>query len=99
MNVKDLNLTDLGDLEIIGGDFNLKESDQTHIEHLLISNKGNWFESPLIGVGLIDELKGSKTNQELKQDIRRQLTLDNFSVKRVDFSENGEININANRKL
>ena len=97
--VKDIYLTALGDVDISGGDFNLRESDETHIEHLLISNKGNWFENPLIGVGLIDEIKGSKSRQELKQDIRRQLILDNFTVKKVDLPDNREINIDANRKL
>lgn len=99
MDAKDINLTELGDLEIRNGDFFIKESDQVHIEHILKSNKGYWFEFPLLGVGIINEINGSTTRQELKQNIRRQLVLDNYSVKKVEISENNNIDINAVRKI
>lgn len=99
MNVKDIDLDDNGDAKISGGDFVLAESDQIHIEHILLSNKGYWFENPLLGVGIIDELNGSRTRQELKQNIRRQLVLDNFAVKYIEISQDNEIDINAIRKI
>jgi hypothetical protein len=92
--VKDLNF--LEDLVIVNGDFQLVESDDIHIENILKANKGYFFETPLIGVGIINELKGSKSGQELKQDIRRQLVLDNFNVQKIEIDENG-ISINAQR--
>jgi hypothetical protein len=70
------------DIVIVNGDFQLFESDDTHIENILKANKGFFFETPLIGVGIINELKGSKSSQELKQDIRRQLVYDNFGVQK-----------------
>lgn len=96
---KDIRLDDDGDAAIVRGDFAVIDSDQTHIEHILISNKGYWFENPLLGVGIIDEQNGSRTRQELKQNIRRQLVLDNFSVKKIDISQANEIDINAIRKI
>lgn len=99
MNVEDFKLDVNGDLEIINGDFALAESDTTHIEHILKSNKGYWFETPLLGVGIINELNGSKSRQDLKQTIRRQLVLDNYAVLEIAISEDFKININATRKL
>ncbi|QHB38608.1 hypothetical protein pippi81_gp044 [Flavobacterium phage vB_FspM_pippi8-1] len=84
------------DIVIVNGDFLLFNSDEVHIENILKANKGFFFENPLVGLGIIRELNGSKTIQELKQDIRRQLVLDNFSVQLVEIKE-GEININAKR--
>jgi hypothetical protein len=91
---KDINFTE--DIVIKNGDFELFESDEIHIQNILRTNKGFFFETPLIGVGIINELKGSKSGQELKQDIRRQLVLDNFSVSKIDLNEEG-INIIAKR--
>lgn len=96
---KDIRLDDNGDVAIIRGDFATIESDQVHIEHILLSNKGYWFETPLLGVGIIDEQNGSRTRQELKQNIRRQLVLDNFSVKKIEISKDNEIDINAIRRI
>jgi len=99
MDATDLGLDDNGDLDIKKGDFTIIESDQVHIEHILLSNKGYWFETPLLGVGIIDELNGSRTRQELKQNIRRQLVLDNFAVKKIEISQDSKIDINAVRKI
>jgi hypothetical protein len=84
------------DIVIVNGDFQLFESDDTHIENILKANKGFFFETPLIGVGIINELKGSKSSQELKQDIRRQLVYDNFGVQKIELTPVG-INIIAKR--
>ena len=99
MKAKDIRLDSDGDLSIKNGDFEIHESDSLHIEHILISNKGYWFETPLLGVGIINELNGSRSSQELKQNIRRQLVLDNFSVKKISVSLDGKIDINAVRKI
>lgn len=99
MKATDLGLDDNGDLDIKKGDFTIVESDQVHIEHILLSNKGYYFETPLLGVGIINELNGSRSRQELKQNIRRQLVLDNFSVKKIEISTDSKIDINAVRKI
>lgn len=98
-NAQDLSLDDKGDLEIIRGDFRAVESDQMHIEHILKANKGFYFDTPLLGVGIIDEQNGSRSRQSLKQNIRRQLVFDNFAVKKVSISQSNEIDINAVRKI
>jgi hypothetical protein len=92
--VKDIKFIE--DLVILNGDFQLFESDETHIENILKANKGFFFETPLIGLGIVNELKGSKNVQELKQDVRRQLIMDNFNVQLIQISE-GSIDIKAKR--
>jgi len=99
MEAQDIRLDDNGDLDISTGDFSVVESDSLHIEHILLSNKGYWFENPLLGVGIIDEQNGSRTRQELKQNIRRQLVFDNFAVRSIVISPSNEIDINASRRL
>lgn len=91
---KDIKFED--DIVIVNGDFAVFESDEMHIENILKANRGFFFETPLIGLGIVKEINGSKSIQELKQDVRRQLVLDNFGVQVVEITE-GEININAKR--
>lgn len=99
MEAMDIKLDENGDAAIVRGDFDVAPSDQLHIEHILKSNKGYWFEHPLLGVGIIDEQNGSRTRQELKQNIRRQLVFDNFAVKKIEISQENIIDINAVRKI
>lgn len=99
MDAKDFKLNAEGDLEITRGDFPVIESDQVHINHILISNKGYWFDNPLLGVGIIDEINGATPRQALKQNIRRQLVLDNYNVQNIAISSDYEIDINAVRKI
>lgn len=99
MDVKDIQIDENGDAAIVRGDFSIEESDSLHIQHILESNLGYWFENPLLGVGIVNEKNGSRTKQSLKQNIRRQLVLDNFVVKKIDISQDNVIDINAVRKI
>lgn len=92
--VKDITFEN--DLLIANGDFVLTESDESHIQAILEANKGYFFETPLLGLGIIEQLKGSGNQQEVKQDVRRQLTLDNFSVQIVEVVDSN-LSINAKR--
>lgn len=91
---KDIKFED--DIIIVNGDFLLFDSEEVHIENILKANKGYFFETPLIGYGIIGDINGSKTTQEQKQDIRRQLTLDNYNVQLVQVN-GSNISINAKR--
>lgn len=99
MIAQDIALNEDGDAVIKNGDFDLTPSDNVHIEHILIANKGHYFEFPLLGVGLINEIKGSTQRQRLKQTIRRQLTLDNYSVNAIGIGEDFNITIDAKRQI
>lgn len=96
---RDIRLDDDGDVKIDAGDFDIVDSDQIHIEHILISNQGYWFEHLLLGVGIIDEIKSSNSRQELKQNIRRQLVFDNFAVREINIQGDATIDIDALRRI
>jgi hypothetical protein len=59
--------------------FSFQRND-THIENILKANRLLW--NAFDWRRIINELKGSKSSQELKQDIRRQLVYDNFGVQK-----------------
>lgn len=96
---QDITLDENDDLDVSKGDFDLNDSDNVHIEHILIASKGHYFEHPLLGVGLINEIHGSTNKQALKQTIRRQLTLDNYSVTAINIADSLEITIDATRQI
>lgn len=86
-----------GEIKIENGDFFVAESDQQHIEHIMIADTGQFRQFPLIGVGIRRQLNGSVNRTDLKQLIRNQLKSDNFTVSKIDVTKNFEITIDAKR--
>ena len=94
---RDLKLVgETGDLWIENGDFVLEKSDQVHIDHILISSKGQWRENPVIGVGLIQFLNSEISTTDFKKKVRLQLEFDNMKVDAVNVGGN-QVNIQAKR--
>lgn len=90
-----------GDLAIQGGDFAIRAGEQQHIEHILLSQKGNWREHPLCGVGLADYLNSGWSRLErtaLDRKIRAQLELDGLRPRRLRLDSPDRIDIEAVRK-
>lgn len=83
-----------GDLLIRNGDIVFGNSDQQHIQDILIAQKGHYTQSPAVGIGIESYLKGN-TGEKLRREIKLQLEADGFNVKQI-FVKNGEINIDAN---
>ena len=86
------------DLQIENGDFKVDESSQQSIEHLLLSHKGAYKEHPLLGVGIVEYLKGNTTINRLRleAEIEKQLAHDGFNVKIIDVSDIQNIVIDGN---
>ena len=102
MEFKDVKTDENGNLIILNGDLKLDESDSQHIEHILISDKGQFRQFPLIGVGIKRALKGSSNPQSLKQQISVQLESDNYNVRKITIEPNPlniEIDAERNTKL
>lgn len=96
---KDLILLE-NDLDFADGDFAVDLSDEQHIEHILIADKGNWRNAPVLGVGLYRELQGVRnaiTDSKLDKKIRANLGFDGFRVKSVVFGGNLAVSIDAER--
>lgn len=89
------------DLEIINGDFKVSESSQQETDLLINTSVGNWFQYPLVGVGLINYLAGSQSALFIENAIKTQMETDGFVIENIDVNnttfENINIDITANR--
>ncbi len=93
---KDLLLDQTGDLLFKNGDLVIGESDQQHVQDMLITNVGSNKAAPLFGIGLINYLNApftSSTRQKLKKEITLQLKAD--GARNVDVKVGETINVEA----
>ncbi|MBL7879165.1 MAG: oxidase [Chryseobacterium gambrini] len=82
------------DLVIRGGDLATGESDNNHVKHILIANKGEFKASPELGVAIQEMLATESPNQFLI-DAKRNLQYDGMQVTNISLTENGTINVDA----
>lgn len=71
------------DLLIDNGDFVIIDSDQQNVDLILNTSIGNWFENPLVGVGIINYLASPENPLVLEALIKKQLTNDGFKVESI----------------
>jgi len=90
----DIKTTETGDLFINNGDFATFESDDTHKQDIIQTNRGEWKEFPLCGVGIQNYLNAESPEQELEKIISIQFEADRIKAKiQVLFDENGMLQI------
>lgn len=94
--MKDILLNSDFDLDVADGDLVVGESTTQHQQLLLLTNKGDWKENPLIGVGASGFLK-DEDESGLLQEIRIQFEKDGMEVNNISI-ESGEIKIDAQYK-
>ena len=85
------------DLIIENGDFKVFNSDQQHIQHILKANPGQYYQHPLVGLGIRNYSGASLSPQRLKQAIKTQLKADDYKPLVIDISEDFVVNIDAER--
>ena len=85
------------DLIIVNGDISVLESDSQHIDHIITADKGHFRQFPLVGVGIVNFLSSSSSEQEIRQLIKLQLEADGFAVRQIKIS-GSNIEIDAERK-
>ena len=97
---KDIIIDDDGDISFFNGDFKVKESDSQHVEHIMISDRGQFRQFPLIGVGIYRLFSGSPNVQFVRQQIKLQLESDGYNVRQITINPQNitEIEIDAERK-
>lgn len=88
--MNDFKLND-NNLVFKNGDIAIGESNETHVEHLLISRQGEWKQSPLVGCDIWKAKNGNITRM-LDRHIRIQLEADGFQLESMNISPEG-INI------
>jgi len=93
--VNDIKLEE-NDLLIANGDFTVAESDQQHIEDIIFENVGAYKQFPLVGVGILNYLNSSGSEQGLRNEILSQLTVDGYSDITVTFDGDDLSNFDVN---
>ena len=87
---KDIILTENLDLKIVNGDFVLGESTAQHQKILILSDKGEYKENPMRGVGARRYLEDGKPDT-LAREIRQEFVADGMKVNAIKIGENGTI--------
>ncbi len=86
MDTTDILLNATGDLMIKDGDFVMGDSEQQHVEHLLLTSEGTWVDSPLIGIGIVKYINapvGLQLKNKIKGDIKLNLEMDGYTQSTV----------------
>jgi hypothetical protein len=83
MKYFDISLLQNYDLNITNGDFVISESSQQEANLIINTALGNWFEYPLVGVGITNYLASSITALALQNIIKIQMQNDGFIVQSV----------------
>lgn len=88
------------ELQTENGDFLIDESDGYHIENILQAGKGNFIGAPLLGVNIQKYINAPSSSRELKQDVLRELTRDNYKTNKITSSgtiDEIDLNIDATK--
>ena len=86
---KDISFNNDG-LVIENGDFLVNLSDNMDIEHILTASKGQFYQNPLVGVGIMGLIKAPVNITKIKRDIRLQVTSDNKIINKLDVDVDGD---------
>ena len=92
--MKDLLLTDTGELEISNGDFVAGENYNQQQAMLLVAQEGEFKMTPTIGVGIGDLLLCEEL-LEYRHKIRDHFKRDNLKVKTLELYEIGKLKIES----
>ena len=76
----DLFLSLENNLSIADGDLVIAQSDDQNIEAILLANKGQFYEYPLLGYGISKKLYGPYNKLSEKKLIREALKRDDYNT-------------------
>lgn len=85
---KDIILNQNNEIQFLNGDFFVGDSGDQHIQTIIQANKGQFYESPLVGVGISSKINGPFDRANLSREVREQLQADGFNIKRLEISKN-----------
>ena len=89
--MKDILLNDDWDLDAVDGDFVIGESITQEVAVNLSLSQGTLKSSPLLGPNLVQKMKGSGQDLEIKKSVKISLEMDDMDYEEIKNS----ININA----
>lgn len=90
------------ELTLKRGDFYIDDTDLQDEREILYANKGNFLESPTLGVGITRYSNSPIPKAELERIIRKEFEKDNInvvsvSVKQID-NDDFELNLKTSKK-
>lgn len=91
--MQDALLNSNKELDVQAGDFLVGESTVQHQELLIVTQKGEWKESPLVAVGASNYLK-DEDEAGFLGEVKKQLEKDGMKVASIDF-DNGKLSVDA----
>lgn len=95
MTSSDFILDLTNNLSISGGDLVIGQSDDQNIEAILLAEKGQFYEYPLLGYGITRKLYGPFNKQDEKKLIREALKRDDYDTITLIISDNAEVVVDA----
>lgn len=90
----DILLDENLDLSIVGGDFAVGESSAQHQTTLILSEKGEFKEVPMRGVGSKRYLEDHSPDN-LAREIRTEFSLDGMTVNKIIIAEDLTMQVDA----
>lgn len=95
--MQDIRTDEKHDLIIKNGDFQIAYSDEQHQHHILLAEKGEYKEHPVVGVGIIQMLNNEQYT-ELMLEAKKQLEYDGMEIQNIRFKEDGKLIVEGNYK-
>ena len=78
---QDLILDDDNNLTIENGDLLIGQTDDQNIEGIMMAEKGQFYQNPLLGYGLNSKLFGNFVKLNERREIRKELLSDFYKIK------------------
>lgn len=90
---KDLALDSNNNLRIESGDLAIDQTDDQNIEGIMLAEKGQFYQNPLLGYGLNSKLFGNFVKLKERMKIRRELLSDFYKIKQLTIDDTDQITI------
>lgn len=74
----DILLDQNGELQQDGNDVLMGDASNNYIEAIVVSDKGNFIEFPLLGVGIYKYVNSDSSQAKIVKEIKKQLKYDVF---------------------
>ena len=100
MRAKDIQVDDNWNPVLRNGDFFIDDSDEQHIEDIMMSNPGDWKSSPLLGWGIGKRLREPNGKGQIDarvQSLTAMLAPDGLTVKSINLDDMADFIVEAER--
>lgn len=95
--MKDFLLDEDGDIQFDANGELVTTEDATEQNQklILLSQKGEWKESPKVGVGIIDYILGDGDGDDLRKEIQEQMEMDGMTVSKLNIDKDFTVDLEA----